>query len=77
MSGVGPSTRASAEATCPAGKVAIAGGYNALNNGPFVHVLVNQPLGLPHAGSWAVTVFNDNPTSDIRFQAFAICVFVS
>jgi hypothetical protein len=57
---------------CPAGKLAIGGGFHTAPISTQTHVVTSQPT---LTGGWRVVVINGNPT-EIQFDAYAVCATV-
>ena len=71
-----PGEYGEAAATCPAGKVAIGGGYFVSNATEALYgarLLRSYPYASRGESSWTAAVHNDNATDYITFSAVATC----
>ncbi len=70
---VGAFASVTASATCPAGKVAVGGGYDGWG-GSVVHALTTRPIH-PRPNTWTVSLKNRDAGAklDVQVRVYALC----
>ena len=70
---VGPQQFLTLDAFCPAGEIAVSGGYDNIPNAgmPFMHAVTDRNL---LGNGWRIIMYNEHPTDIFSFRAHANCM---